>query len=291
MPAPVSLRGAMTAGLDDPAWEPYPAAVAPGLELLRRRQVLSPQLRNYRDLLVALPPGYDTETRRYPVVYLHDGQNLFDPDTSHAGDWGLGAVLASLAEGGVEVIAVGIPNAGRHRVYEYGPFRDPRLGGGGGDRYLDFLAESVKPLVDRSFRTDPRPEATAVAGSSMGGLISLYALYRHPEVFGAAGALSPSVWFADRAILRYVERWSAAARGRLYLDVGAGEGPGPVADVRALRDILVDSGRRLGDDLDYVEDEDGTHHEAAWGRRARRALPWLLAADRSRHPEKESVPS
>lgn len=265
----------------DPAWEPYPAPVAPGIELLVRRRLLSPELRNYRDLLVALPPGYAAGRGAYPVVYMHDGQNLFDPDTSHAGDWGLGEALRSLAARGLEAIVVGIPNTGRDRVYEYAPFRDPRLGGGGGDRYLAFLADTVKPLVDRAFRTDPQPGRTVVAGSSMGGLISLYALLRRPETFGAAGALSPSVWFAERAILTWVERWGGPSRGRLYLDIGTAEGHRAVADVRALRDILVGAGWRAGADLDYVEDEAGAHHEAAWGRRAERALAWLLGAAES----------
>jgi predicted alpha/beta superfamily hydrolase len=264
-------------------WEPYPGPAPPGPPLLVRRRVLSPGLRNFRDLIVALPPAYGAGSRRYPVVYMQDGQNLFDPDTSHAGDWGLGPVLERLAARGVEALVVGVANAGRERVHEYAPFRDARLGGGGGDRYLDFLAGTVKPMVDRAFRTDPAAGATAIAGSSMGGLISLYALYRRPDVFGAAAALSPSLWFARQAMLRHAAG-AGPPRGRLYLDVGTAEGAGTVADVRALRDILAGAGRPPGPEFDYVEDEAGTHHESAWGRRAGRALGFLLAAREPARP-------
>jgi predicted alpha/beta superfamily hydrolase len=249
------------------------------IELLLRRRVMSPELRNFRDLVVALPPSYSEGDRRYPVVYMHDGQNLFDPDTSFAGAWGLTETLAALATSGTEAIVVAVPNTGRDRLYEYGPFRDRELGGGGGERYLAFLAGTVKQLVDRSFRTNPVPEQTVVAGSSMGGLISLYALFRHSDTFGAAGAMSPSVWFADQEILAHAVRWAPLALGRrVYLDIGSDEGDEAVAHVRALRDIFLASGFESGVDFDYVEDEGAIHHEAAWGRRAARALPFLLGS-------------
>ncbi|MEZ4585510.1 MAG: alpha/beta hydrolase-fold protein [Gemmatimonadales bacterium] len=269
-------------------WERYAAIDESPVPLLRYRDCFSPELRNFRDLLVALPPGYARTTRRYPVVYVQDGQNLFDPETSYAGDWGLRATLARLATDGVEAIVVGVPNAGRYRLYEYGPFRDPRLGGGGGDRYLDFLIGTVKPRIEHAFRARREPAATAIAGSSMGGLISLYGFYRSPEVFGAAGALSPSLWFAEAKVLPWVERWAAAglARARrLYLDIGLEEGERAVADVRALRDILSASGLTPARDYRYVEDEGAAHDEAAWGRRIARALPYLIGADPRREVE------
>ncbi len=262
-------------------WVPYPGNADPsGLSLLVFPSLHSRALRNSRDLLVALPPTYATSERRYPVVYMQDGQNLFDPATSFAGDWHLGRTMADLAAHGVEAIVVGVPNAGRRRIHEYSPFRDSRHGGGGGDTYLRFLADTVKPLIDRSFRTHPGREATAIAGSSMGGLISLYALYRFPSVFGAAGVMSPSLWFARRAMLGYVQR-SATIPGRIYLDVGLQEEPTAVADARVLRDILVTAGREPGRDLEYLEDEDGRHAEEAWGRRFARALPFLLGYSRT----------
>ncbi|HEU5393809.1 MAG TPA: alpha/beta hydrolase-fold protein, partial [Candidatus Methylomirabilis sp.] len=135
---------------------------------------------------------------------------------------------------------------------------------------------TVKPLVDRRYPTIPGRETTAVVGSSMGGLISLYAFLRRPDVFGVAGILSPSLWFADRAIFSVLE---AAPRvpGRIYLDIGRREGAEPLADARCLRDALEAWGYQRGQSLRYLEDRTGVHQESAWGRRFRAALPFLLA--------------
>jgi predicted alpha/beta superfamily hydrolase len=248
------------------------------------REVLSPQLRNYRDLLVALPPGYSETEIAHPVIYMQDGQNLFDPATSYAGDWGLVDTLGETALDGVPPIVVGIPNIGRRRRYEYGPFRDIIHGGGGGDRYLAFVAETVKPLVDASFRTRPERSHTVIAGSSLGGLISLYGLYRYADVFGAAGVLSPALWFAGGAILRFVEELADLSVGRIHLDVGTGEGRGSLFDVRRLRDLLLAAGHIQGRDFSYVEEEGAEHDEEAWGRRFRDAMPFLIGSQGAREP-------
>ena len=269
-------------------WQDYPlpAGGPPGRVAVQvARSVASRALRTSRELLVALPPSYTAKARSYPVLYMQDGQNLFDPATSHAGDWGLTTTLDALAGQGMEAIVVGIPNAGRRRSYEYSPFRDTiHGGGGGGDRYLAFLVETVKPLVDRSFRTLPDRAHTVIAGSSLGGLISLYALWRHAEVFGTAGVLSPALWFADRAMLRYAERTAPRVPGRIYLDVGTGEGEEAVADARALREILTRPGFARCTELAWVEDEGGGHDEEAWGRRFRAAMPFLIGSRGAREP-------
>ena len=196
--------------------------------------------------------------------------------TAFAGHWQLTPILAELAAAGTEAIVVGIANQGRHRIYEYSPFPDLIRGGGGGDRYLAFLAETLKPIIDRDFRTNPARAATSIAGSSMGGLISLYGLYRFADVFGAAGVMSPSLWYAGRSILDYVDTWSALAVGRLYLDIGLQESKAAVADTRALRDLLAKQGPATGPEFDYVEDGGGIHDEATWGRRFSRCLPFLV---------------
>jgi len=259
-------------------WGEYPLAGTgePGQVALRvMRDVLSPQLRNYRDLLVALPPGYSETGTAHPVIYMQDGQNLFDPATSYAGDWGLADALQESDAGGTAPILVGIPNSGRRRRYEYGPFRDIIHGGGGGDRYLAFVAETVKPLVDASFRTRPERPHTVIAGSSLGGLISLYGLYRYADVFGGAGVLSPALWFADGAILRFVGELADLSVGRIHLDVGTEEGADALHDVRRLRASLIAAGHVEGRDLSYIEEEGGEHDEEAWGRRFREAIPFL----------------
>lgn len=259
-------------------WNAYPLNGTGGPEqasVLVYPEVLSPQLRNYRDILVALPPGYGRTGARHPVVYLQDGQNLFDPTTSYAGDWGLIGVLNRLPKD-IQPILVGIPNMGRRRRYEYSPFRDIINGGGGGDRYLAFLVETVKPLVDASFETRPERSHTVIAGSSLGGLISLYGLYRFADVFGAAGVQSPALWFADGAILRFAEEMAPLAVGRIHLDVGTEEGDEALFEVRTLRDILVAAGHLPGRDLSYVEETGADHEEAFWGRRLESALGFLL---------------
>jgi len=243
--------------------------------LLAWRKMRSPQLQNYRDVLVALPPSYGQGNQRYPVVYMHDGQNLFDPATSYAGDWNLLATLAELAEEGLEAIVVGIANTGRFRRYEYSPFRDAEHGGGDGDRYLAFVTDTVRARVDRDFRTLTGPETTVVAGSSMGGLISLYALYRRPDVFGGAAVFSPSAWFAEDALIGLAAAEPPPA-GRLYLDVGTAESAVLVSSVRRLRDALVNAGLEEGERFRYAEDQGADHHETHWGRRVRDALPFLL---------------
>lgn len=245
------------------------------ITLSRLADVHSPELANRRDVLVGLPPSYAEGSARYPVVYMHDGQNLFDRATSYAGDWGLLDTLAAHAATGLEAIVVAIPNMADERKDEYAPFPDPRHGGGRGEAYVRFLVRTLKPLVDGAFRTRPDPGNTAIAGSSLGGLVSLYAFLAHPDTFGAVAALSPSLWFARGAIFR----WARGRRfdgGRVYLDVGGREPPRTARDARRMRDLLASRGYLPGTDLAYVEDPEGGHDEASWARRFRSALPFLV---------------
>jgi predicted alpha/beta superfamily hydrolase len=239
--------------------------------------VASPQLGNRRNLLVYTPASYARSDARYPVIYMQDGQNLFDAATSFAGDWGLRTALAWASRRGLDAIVVGIPNMGTARIDEYTPFMDPKVGGGSGDRYLDYLVNTVKPLVDARFRTLPDGAHTGIAGSSLGGLISLYGYFRYPSVFGVAAALSPALWFANAAILDVAERAPRAPHtGRVYFDVGLREGDAHVTLARRLRDVLLAKGYEPHRDVRWVEDEEGRHHESAWGKRFRKALPFLL---------------
>jgi predicted alpha/beta superfamily hydrolase len=252
------------------------ATASAGTRLETLPNFYSPQLDNRRDVLVQLPASYHRSGRSFPVLYMQDGQNLFDPATSYAGDWGLGKVMAAAARRGLEAIVVGVPHMGARRLAEYSPFADPVAGGGAGDRYLDFLVETLKPVIDQRFRSRPEPAHTGIAGSSMGGLLSLYGFFRSTPVFGFAGVLSPSLWFAGEAIFSVVES-AAFVPGRLYLDIGALEGPEHVARARRMRDLLRAKGYRLGRDLRWLESRCGSHDEASWGRRFARVLPFLVA--------------
>jgi predicted alpha/beta superfamily hydrolase len=228
-----------------------------------------------RDLTVYLPPSYGRTDRRYPVLYMQDGQNLFDPEASFAGSWRVDLAMNQAAARGAEGIVVGIPNAGEGRIAEYSPFDTPEGGTARGRHYVIHMAETVKPLVDARYRTMPQRETTGVAGSSMGGLISLFAFFARPDVFGVLGAMSPSLWVAERAIFGLLEPMPCRP-GRIYLDVGRLEGEGTLEDARRLRDLLEAKGYLPGEQLRYVEDRAGQHEEAAWSRRFRSALTFLL---------------
>lgn len=220
-----------------------------------------------RDIYVALPPGYRKSTQRYPVVYLQDGQNLFDPKLSFAGAWGLQQTLQSLGRRH-PVILVGVPNLGPDRLREYSPFDDVVRGAGEAVDYLSWLTATVKPLIDKNFQTLPERQHTAVAGSSMGGLLAMYGLVGGAATFGAAWVMSPAFWFADGRVYDWL-RLQPTPVGRLWLDVGLLEGAKEIEDVRRMRDLLNDMGWVEGVSLHYNEDPKGEHVEAAWGRRVR----------------------
>lgn len=238
-------------------------------------EVESPELGNRRDLVIWLPPGYAASDRRYSVIYMHDGQNLFDARTSYAAPWRVDQAMQKAGQRSAEAIVVAIPNRGVERIDEYSPYRDSRAGGGKGDRYLDWVINTVKPLIDDQLRTRPDRAHTGMIGSSMGGLITLYAYVRDPSVFGFVGVMSPSLWFAGRSIFSAV---AAAPHfpGRIYLDIGAREGKGALDDARHMRDVLITKGYTLGSELWWVEDPKGRHNEVDWGRRLGAALPFLL---------------
>jgi predicted alpha/beta superfamily hydrolase len=240
-------------------------------------QVWSPERNNARDIYVYLPPSYAASEKRYAVLYMQDGQNLFDASMAFGDEWQVDEQMERLSALGLEAIVVGIPNIGESRLDEYSPFPDERHGGGAGDQYLHFIANTVKPAIDGQFRTNPSRECTGIAGSSMGGLLSLYAFFARPDVFGFAGAMSPALWFANRQMFPYIEQ-AAHIDGRIYLDVGTAEGEQTLADARAMHALLLSKGYRPGETLMYVEDDDAEHSEAAWSRRIRTALYYLIPA-------------
>ena len=236
--------------------------------------VWAPQLRNRRDVDIYLPSSYPAGGH-HPVIYMRDGQNLSDPSIAFAGTWQLEDVLLELASGGVEPIVVGVHNH-EQRLFEYSPFPDDKHGGGYADAYLSFLIRTLKPRIDRAFRTRRVASQTAIVGSSMGGLVSLYAWLRHPGVFGLAAVMSPALWFGRARLFEFVEQ-SPLPMGRLYLDVGMAEGDSTLADARMLWTLLQDKATDSGAQIAYLEDPDGRHEEAAWGRRLAGALQFSLA--------------
>ena len=251
-----------------------------GPNLIKHEQFFSRNLRNQRDLIVYLPPGYDEQPHRaFPVLYLHDGQNLFDGSTAFGGtDWHVGQTADHfISQGQVEpLIIVGLYNTGKERLREYTPTRAPRLGGGSANRYAKFLLEEVRPFLRNTYRTLEGPENTGIGGSSLGGLVSLYLGLRKPKIFGRIAALSPSVWWNERVILRFAAAAPVRPLPRVWLDIGTREGPRIVDDVERFRDILLGKGWQLGRDLQYQRIEGGEHNENAWAQRVGPFLQFLF---------------
>ncbi|HUJ16274.1 MAG TPA: alpha/beta hydrolase-fold protein [Thermoanaerobaculia bacterium] len=234
-----------------------------------------------RPLTVYLPPGYERGETRYPVLYMHDGQNLFDPERSfvRGQPWRLNeAADAAIGDCTAEpMIIVGIDHAGPGRIDEYTPTRDDsRQAGGKAGDYARMLIDQIKPLIDSRYRS--LPDDTSTAGSSLGGLVSLYLGLTRPDLFRRIAAMSPSVWWNDRSILGFVDRFEGP-RPRIWLDVGGREGRETLRDARTLRDRLLSKGWS-SDDLEFREDPRGDHSERAWARRARPMIEFLFGARR-----------
>ena len=254
-----------------------------GPHLIKHERFASRFLKNHRDLIVYLPPGYDAQPRRhFPLLYLQDGQNLFEGATSFIPgmDWHVGQTAdACIAEGRVEpLIIAGVYNAGKQRLGEYTPTRAPRLGGGRANRYAKFLLEEVRPFLEANYRVLEGVENTGIGGSSLGGLVSLYLGLRQPNIFGKIAALSPSVWWNQRVILRFAEAAPVRLLPRIWLDIGTREGPRIVDDVERFRDILLRKGWQLDRDLHYQRVEGAEHNEAAWAQRVGPFLQFLFPA-------------
>jgi predicted alpha/beta superfamily hydrolase len=248
-------------------------------QLRKHEKFRSRFLRNQRDLIVYTPPGYAEQyLRHFPVLYLHDGQNLFDGATSFIPgmDWHVGHTADHfISVGSVEpLIIVGMYNT-KARIREYTPTHVPKLGGGRADRYAKFLTEEVKPFIEREYRTLSGPEKTGIGGSSLGGLVSLYLGLRLPEAFGKIAALSPSVWWNQGVMHRFAEAASVNPRPAIWLDIGTREGPRIVQDVEHFRDVLLQKGWQLGRDLHYERVEGAEHNEAAWAQRVGPFLQFL----------------
>ena len=252
----------------------------------KHRKFPSKILGNRRDVLVYLPPGYGRlSRRRYPVLYLHDGQNVFDAATSFAGvEWGVDETAQRLIRQKViePLIIVAVANMGDERIHEYaptpgviGPKDKPKKRSKGLARiYGQFLIQELKPFIDRKYRTKPEGEFTGLGGSSLGGLATLAMGILFSETFTRLMVMSPSVWWDEYAIIRLVGILNERPPLKIWLDTGTAE-PG-WEHARELAECLVDKGWKLDVDLKYVEVEGGDHNEAAWSARVEPALRFLF---------------
>ncbi|MBK8610381.1 MAG: alpha/beta hydrolase [Chitinophagaceae bacterium] len=232
-----------------------------------------PQLNRHRRIWVYLPEGYSKTKKHYPVLYMHDGQNLFDAATSAYGEWGVDECLDSLIEAGRQAcIVVGIDN-GPERMSEYNPGEFQNFGKGEADQYLDFLTETLKPFIDKKYRTLPDKNNSIIAGSSMGGLVSYYALLRQPSAFGKAGIFSPAFWTASN-IRSFTDSLAPINNGKFFFYIGAKEGAEYVQDMEEIAESL---GEKSAAMVYTVIDPAGKHNEKAWHRWFPEFYSWIMA--------------
>jgi len=243
-----------------------------------------PQLQRYRRIWLYLPVDYAiAPAKRYPVFYMHDGQNLFDATTSFAGEWEVDEHLTRLfGTGDYGAIVVGISNGGTQRINEYSPWVNPQYGGGQGVAYIDFIVQTLKPYIDTHYRTDTARRSTGLWGSSMGGLISQYGVMRHQEVFGMAGVFSPSLWFSSQ-VFAQIPQEGRRLPVRFYLLAGALESSSMVSQLQQLAQALRAAGF---DSLDVAVRirADGQHSEWFWRREFPEAYHFLLQRSTSAVP-------
>lgn len=237
-----------------------------------------------RNVLVYLPPGYGLDTgRRYPVFYMHDGQNLINPEDAFGGvAWGVDETAQNLIlMNQIEpLIIVGIYNAGERRIDEYTPVKSTvgRMKGHGGkaDFYGRMIIEELKPFIDKEYLTKPEREFTGIGGSSLGGLVSLHLGLKRPDVFSRVAVMSPSVWWANNQIIRETAKIGERLPLRIWLDIGKREGSHIKHQVRALKEILLANGWRKDLDFAYLEIPGARHEESAWAARFDEVLRFLF---------------
>jgi predicted alpha/beta superfamily hydrolase len=263
------------------------SGVLPHPRLRLHRNFSSRYLPDKRDLIVYLPPGYDQQpARSYPVLYLHDGQNLFDGRTSFIAGrtWQVREQAdAAIEAGEVEpLMVVGIYNTGDRRLAEYTPDRDWQMGGGEAGSYGLLLTRELMPWIATQYRVRPERESTGLGGSSLGGLVTLYLGLRHSDCFGKLAVLSPSVWWNQKSILSYLNERAPeiGEKPRLWLDAGDREGRRTLQNAEQLNHRLVSNGWRPGETLHFERIAGGTHDEASWATRVRPMLEFLYPSPR-----------
>lgn len=232
----------------------------------------APQLQVEKKIWVYLPLEYSYSNKEYPVVYMHDAQNLFDTETSYAGEWNVDEYLDSLSDD--KAIIIGIEHGNEKRMDELTPFPNEKYGGGKADDYLSFIISILKPQIDSTYRTKHDPIHTTIFGSSLGGLLSFYALIKYPDTFGNAGIFSPSFWFSNR-IFDFVIESDVSPKSRFYFLSGSKESDGMVPDQDKMVKLLLKKGVPENH-IQNIIIEGGQHNEALWRQNFPEAYQWLV---------------
>ncbi len=229
---------------------------------------LMPQLNRTRRVWIYLPKDYASGQRRYPVVYMQDGQNVFDDATSFSGEWGVDEYLDST---GTPCIVVAIDHGGQQRLKEYNPYSLDSLTGEG-KKYAAFLAKTLVPYIDKKFRTQTNAKDRILAGSSMGGLISFFTALMYPDIFGGAAVLSPAFWTA-RPLAETVKEKAKSFKGKMFAYAGEKESAKMVSDMHSIFGLMQKKSKGM-----YKIDinTEGRHTESEWRKVFPKALEWLL---------------
>jgi metallo-beta-lactamase class B len=267
-----SLEITVTGWKDDYPERPKPFTASPQVRVLDTAFNI-PQLDRKRRIWVYLPKGYALSSKTYPVLYMQDGQNLFNEQTAAFGEWGVDECLDTLQRQlGKECIVVGIDHGGSKRMTEYNPYDHEKFGTGEGKAYINFLAHTLKPYIDTKFRTRKGPDYNFVAGSSMGGLISLCAVIQYPDVFGGAGVFSPAFW-AAQGLYADLEKFTTTTMPHFYFYAGSKESATMVSDMQKAADILQKKKRYL---ITTVVNPLGKHNETYWRQEFAAFYEWFV---------------
>lgn len=228
-----------------------------------------------RTIRIYTPPGYAKSSETYPVLYMHDGQNLFEDSTSFAGEWGIDETLDSLSlKFEFNLIVVGIDNGGENRIHELTAWDHLQYGKAEGEAYMSFIVDIVKPYIDKNYRTKPDRSNTAIMGSSLGGLISHYGIYKYPEVFSKAGIFSPSYWWGPGPF-EQVEGASLPVDARLSFLMGEKEGEGMMVPMQEMVRKILERGHPVNGLSSKINPE-GEHNEKFWRSEFPEAILWLF---------------
>ena len=232
----------------------------------------APQIHVDKKIWVYLPKDYSQTNSYYSVIYMHDAQNLFDAETSYIGEWNVDEYLDSISDN--NAIIIGIEHGNEKRMDELTPFPNEKYGGGEGDDYLSFIINTLKPKIDTTYRTLKDAKHTSIFGSSLGGLLSFYAIAKYPETFGNAGVFSPSFWFSNR-IFDFVLETKIQPDSRFYFLVGSEESEDMVPDQTKMKELLLKKGVPK-DHIKNIIIQGGRHNEELWRNNFPEAYQWLI---------------
>ncbi|WP_253187463.1 alpha/beta hydrolase [Mangrovimonas sp. DI 80] len=225
-----------------------------------------------KKIWIYLPSSYNSSKETYPVIYMADGQNLFDNETSYVGEWGVDEFMDSLIT--KQSIVVGIEHGNAKRLDELTPYANSEYGGGNGDNYLDFVINTLKPYIDQHYKTKSNAQFTTFWGSSLGGLMAFYAVVKYPEVFGNAGVFSPSFWYSEE-IYDFARAAQIPNSSRFYFLIGTEESDTGVTDQNKMITLLKSQGVTEENIVNKIIDG-GQHNEAFWKSQFAEAYNWLI---------------